>query len=102
MANATINGLVRGSIRATESVELTSSARVIGNIETTALSIQPGAIFEGQCRFLPRSHEANAEEDEQSRVASPTNSMVSSQRLPTKPYKEETEEAEPLAAVAGR
>src|SRR5437870_4766852 len=97
VANATINGLVRGSIRATESVELTSSARVIGNIETTALSIQPGAIFEGQCRFLPRSHEANAEEDEQSRVASPTNSMVSSQRL-----KEEMEEAEPLAAVAGR
>lgn len=101
-ANAIINGLVRGSIRATESVELTSSARVIGNIETPALSIQPGAVFEGQCHVLPQSHEASAEEDEQSLVASPTNSMVSSQRLPTKPYKEEMEEAEPLAAVAGR
>ena len=102
VANATINGLVRGSIHASESVELTSSARVIGNIETRTLSIQPGALFEGQCRFLPRSHEAIAEEDEQSSVASPTISMASSQRLPTEPYKGEMVEAELMVAVAGR
>ena len=53
--NASIHGLVHGEIVATASVELTSSARVIGDIETNTLEIQPGAIFEGRCRFVGNS-----------------------------------------------
>ena len=50
--DATINGCVRGDIRATEKVELGGSARVVGDIETVALSIEPGAVFEGRCVFV--------------------------------------------------
>ena len=53
VATAIINGRVFGDIHATERVELLSHARVIGNIESPALAIQPGAIFEGECRYLP-------------------------------------------------
>jgi len=53
--NAIIHGLVHGEISATGSVELSSSARVIGNIQTSALQIQPGAIFEGCCRVVDDS-----------------------------------------------
>ena len=52
---AIINGAVRGDIRATERVELTSSARVIGDIETAQLVIQPGATFQGSCAFISQS-----------------------------------------------
>ena len=48
---AKIYGCVRGDIRAKEKVELGGSARVIGDIETVALSIEPGAVFEGRCIF---------------------------------------------------
>ena len=59
---ATIHGCVRGDIRATEKVELSSAAKVIGDIETTALSIEPGAVFEGRCLFLQSSETAETNE----------------------------------------
>ena len=40
---AIIDGLVRGDIKATERVEIGRSAKVIGNIETPSLRIEPGA-----------------------------------------------------------
>jgi len=48
---ALIDGTVRGDIHGTERVELGSSARVIGDIETAQLLIQPGATFQGHCTF---------------------------------------------------
>jgi cytoskeletal protein CcmA (bactofilin family) len=48
---AVINGTVRGDIHGTQLVELGSSARVIGNIQTGQLLIQPGATFQGRCAF---------------------------------------------------
>ena len=60
VATAIINGRVLGDIHATERVELLSHARVIGNIESPALAIQPGAIFEGECHFLPPSFKSAA------------------------------------------
>lgn len=50
--DATIHGCVRGDIRAKQKVELGGSARVVGDIETVALSIEPGAVFEGRCIFV--------------------------------------------------
>jgi len=49
---AIIRGRLRGDIRASERVELESDARVIGDIETLELLVQPGAEFEGRCQFL--------------------------------------------------
>jgi cytoskeletal protein CcmA (bactofilin family) len=51
VATAIIDGFLRGDINASERVELQSHARVIGNIESPALTIQPGAVFEGRCDF---------------------------------------------------
>jgi cytoskeletal protein CcmA (bactofilin family) len=52
VAVAIIDGQVRGNIHATERVELQSHARVIGDIESPAVAIHTGAVFEGQCRFV--------------------------------------------------
>ena len=48
---AVIYGSVRGDIRATTKVELGSTGRLIGDVETLELAIQPGAVFEGRCAF---------------------------------------------------
>ena len=58
--DATIHGCVRGDIRARRKVELCGSARVVGDIETVALSIAPGAVFEGHCIFVPASAAADS------------------------------------------
>ncbi len=58
--DATINGCVRGDIRAKRKVELGGSARVVGDIETVALSIEPGAVFEGRCIFVQASAAADS------------------------------------------
>jgi cytoskeletal protein CcmA (bactofilin family) len=89
VATAIIDGLVRGDICATKRVELGSKARVIGNIETPALAIQPGAVFEGQCHFLPPPRKTDS-----------TGSKGSSRRTRSKPDKQK--ETEALALAAGR
>ena len=57
--DATIYGCVRGDIQAKRKVELRGSARVVGDIETVALSIEPGAVFEGRCIFVQASGAAD-------------------------------------------
>ena len=46
-----INGWVEGNIRASQMVELHQPGRVKGNIETPALSIDRGVVFEGSCKM---------------------------------------------------
>ncbi len=48
---ALINGCVSGNITANRRVVLHGQARVEGNIYTPSLSIDDGAVFEGQCNF---------------------------------------------------
>jgi cytoskeletal protein CcmA (bactofilin family) len=66
-ANVTVNvaiiyGKVRGDIKAHSRVELGSTARVIGDIETPSLSLHPGAVFQGRCTFLPDPQETESTE----------------------------------------
>lgn len=100
VATAIIDGLVRGDIRATERVELGSKARVIGNIETPALAIQPGAMFEGQCRFLQPPRKTDGERIARSAVGDSTGSKGSSRR--TRSKTDQQEETEAMALAAGR
>lgn len=95
VGTAIIDGLLRGNIHANESVVLGSHARVFGDIESPALSIQPGAVFEGQCHFLPSPVKANSETEVITRSSSPTFSLSNSP-----PQNEE--EAELMAVAAGR
>jgi cytoskeletal protein CcmA (bactofilin family) len=55
---AVINGTVRGDIQGTQRVELSSAARVIGDIETAQLIIHPGATFQGRCAFTSEATSA--------------------------------------------
>jgi cytoskeletal protein CcmA (bactofilin family) len=49
---AIINGTVNGDVTAAKRIELGRVAKVIGNIQTPALVIEQGAIFEGSCRMI--------------------------------------------------
>ena len=100
VAAAIIDGLLCGSIHATESVVLGSHATVFGDIESPALAIRPGAVFEGQCRFLPAPYQADGEEHAPALPSTPTFSMPSSADFQSTREVACEEEAE-LMAVAG-
>lgn len=46
-----ISGMVEGSVKATQSVELHAPARVKGTIETPSMSMEKGVIFEGTTKM---------------------------------------------------
>ncbi|EPX64048.1 hypothetical protein D187_005181 [Cystobacter fuscus DSM 2262] len=46
-----INGTVEGNVRATQLIELHAPARVKGNIESPALTMERGVIFEGSSKM---------------------------------------------------
>ncbi|MEJ2223218.1 MAG: polymer-forming cytoskeletal protein [Desulfobacterales bacterium] len=52
--SATINGEVKGTIRATERIELHPPARVYGDISGPIVLIDAGVIFEGNCMIKPK------------------------------------------------
>jgi cytoskeletal protein CcmA (bactofilin family) len=47
----TISGRVKGDIVCSKRLELTASARVIGNVETPILVVQEGAVLKGDCQM---------------------------------------------------
>jgi cytoskeletal protein CcmA (bactofilin family) len=46
-----VNGRIEGSLRARK-VQLARNAHVLGDITHQSLSVEMGAVFEGQCRYL--------------------------------------------------
>ncbi|MDT7604797.1 MAG: hypothetical protein QOF61_2794 [Acidobacteriota bacterium] len=68
---AQIYGTVNGDVIATKRIELGRVAKVTGNIQTPALVIEQGAIFEGSCRMEAlRDEQAKAETRATSAAAS--------------------------------
>ena len=49
-----LEGFVRGEVKAQTKIILTPSARVIGDLNSPAIEIQPGAYFEGNSRMEKR------------------------------------------------
>lgn len=64
VAAAVIDGILHGDIQASERVELQSHAKVFGNIDSPVLVIQPGAVFEGQSRFVSTPLESASRDSE--------------------------------------
>ena len=60
---ALIDCAVKGNITATERVVLRSTATVAGNINTPALSIEHGALVEGDCAFESMGSQVAAENE---------------------------------------
>ena len=44
-----VSGTVRGKLKASERIEITSSGQVYADLETPSLYIEDGAFFEGHC-----------------------------------------------------
>jgi len=66
VSNAVVNGTINGDITATEKVELGRAAKVVGNITSPQVVIEPGAIFEGSCHML-KARDAKDERETQAR-----------------------------------
>lgn len=62
----TIAGRVKGDIVCSKRLELASSARVIGNVETPFLVVNEGAILKGNCQ-MPIEEEKGKESKESSK-----------------------------------
>ena len=50
-----INGELRGTIHASERVEIHKMGRVFGDLYTPCLIIEAGAVFEGKCNMMDQS-----------------------------------------------
>lgn len=59
--NADISGEVSARIKVSELLSLKSTARVIGDILTNKLAIEPGAVFTGACKMESQSLTEDAE-----------------------------------------
>lgn len=51
VARVSVNGTLKGSVKASERVELLAGARVFGDLITPVLRIEEGAHFEGACQM---------------------------------------------------
>ena len=49
--NADLSGEVKGTVKISEMLSLKSTARINGDIETSKLMIEPGAVFTGTCNM---------------------------------------------------
>ena len=84
VAIALINGTVNGDIVATKRIELGRVAKVNGNIQTPALVVENGALFEGGCRMTQvreAQEEVNAPAYEESRSTQDSYTSASSTPL---------------------
>ncbi|MCA1594581.1 MAG: polymer-forming cytoskeletal protein [Acidobacteria bacterium] len=83
VAIAQIYGTVHGDIIATKRIEMGRVSRVTGNIQTPALVIESGAIFEGSCRMAQPKEAADKPpaKDESSSASSASASLASSSSL---------------------
>lgn len=52
-----VSGTVRGVLRGTERVEISSTGRVLADLYTPTLKIEEGAILEGRCSMRPQALE---------------------------------------------
>jgi len=48
-----VSGVVKGNIKVTDSLQLTATAILNGNIEASKVAIESGAVFNGKCKMGP-------------------------------------------------
>jgi cytoskeletal protein CcmA (bactofilin family) len=49
--NSEISGIIEGKITVGQLLSLKASSKIIGDIATSKLSIEPGAVFSGNCKM---------------------------------------------------
>lgn len=60
--NAVVSGVVKGNMTVKNSLTITETGRVLGNISCGKLSIREGALFVGNCRMQENKREIVEEE----------------------------------------
>lgn len=50
-----VSGVVRGIVRATRRVQISPTGKALADLETPALVVEDGALFEGRCAMAPPS-----------------------------------------------
>jgi cytoskeletal protein CcmA (bactofilin family) len=58
VSSMTINGRVKGTIKAKDRIDIFSKGRVIGTVTTPKLIIEEGAFFQGACQMEMKSLES--------------------------------------------
>lgn len=61
VSTAVVNGIVNGDIIASEKLELGRTAKVAGNVQAPRLTIEDGAVFEGNCSMLKAQEKIEAQ-----------------------------------------
>src|SRR4051794_19538268 len=78
VAVAQIYGTVNGDIIASKRIEMGRVAKVTGNIQTPALVIEQGALFEGSCRMVQLKEQAEKSTSATASASSPAATSGSS------------------------
>ena len=90
VAVAQIYGTVNGDITASKRIEMGRVAKVTGNIQTPALIIENGALFEGSCRMVQLKEQLDKQPSAERGAATAsasTSANASSSGIPTPSYK---------------
>lgn len=104
VAIAQIYGTVNGDIIASKRIEMGRVAKVTGNIQTPALVIENGALFEGSCRMvqLKESFDKQAKKDETSATTTAAASSTSSSSTPSTPSTSTSSSSSPSSYTASK
>jgi len=58
--NSEVSGIVEGKITVNQLLILKASSKILGDIATSKLSIEPGAIFSGNCKMSENENNGGA------------------------------------------
>src|SRR5437764_7638706 len=85
VAVAQIYGTVQGDITASKRIEMGRVAKVTGNIQTPALVIENGALFEGSCRMVQIKEQFDKEQEKMETSASSASASASTSSSSSSP-----------------
>ncbi|MEK7447766.1 MAG: polymer-forming cytoskeletal protein [Patescibacteria group bacterium] len=60
-ANVQVSGVVQGNIEARETLQISETGKVYGDISVGVLVVSPGALFSGKCTMLENKREIDLE-----------------------------------------
>jgi cytoskeletal protein CcmA (bactofilin family) len=58
--NSEVSGIVEGKITVGQLLNLKASSKILGDIATSKLSVEPGAIFSGNCKMSENDNHGGA------------------------------------------
>jgi len=64
--NSEVSGMVEGKIKVNQLLILKATSKIFGDITTSKLSIEPGAIFSGNCKMSENDNNGGAPKEKES------------------------------------